>query len=89
MERIREGRESREQSWVYMVSSSEAKRAASAPPAPGRISMRAGRVAKGWGGRREVFRVWVIDVRVEVVAERSAEAREWSSGSVVGSWMRE
>ena len=78
-----------EQSEVYIDRSSEAKRAASEPPAPGRISIRQGSVEKGCLGRREVFRVWVSVVRVVVVVERSSEARVWSSRSVEGSRRRD
>jgi hypothetical protein len=79
----------RERKEVYIVRSSEAKRAASEPPAPGRISNRAGREAKGCLGRRDVFRVWARLGRVSVVVVRSSEARAWSSGSVVESLRRE
>ena len=65
-----------------------AKREASAPPAPGWISRRQGRWAKGWGGVRVRFRVLVRLVRWVVVVVMSVEARERSSVSEVGSERR-
>jgi hypothetical protein len=65
-----------------------AKSDASEPPAPGWISRRQGRWAKGWRGVSVRFSVVVKQARVLVVEVMSVEARERSSASLFGSERR-
>lgn len=75
----------REASAMYICRRSWAKMDASEPPAPGWISRRQGNEEKGWGGIREVLRVWTRVGSVVVVDWRSVTARSRSSGSDEGS----
>lgn len=64
---------------------SPANIAASEPPAPGRISRRHGRCAKGCTGTREVIRFCEAFTSCARVSPRSSEASDRSSGSVEAS----
>ena len=75
---------------MYIVRREEAKRDASLPPAPGLISMRQGRWAKGcWGTREDlsfvarVLRVLVVELMSDSASWRSSLSEE---GSLRRAW---
>lgn len=72
-----------------MRMSSNAKRPASSPPAPGRISIRQGSSPNGCRGIRDSFKAEDMLDKLDLVDVRSSAARSRSSLSVEGSWRRD